>query len=400
MFFKDENKFGQKLLEKMGWQQGKGLGANEDGIKENIKVKFKCDTKGVGFNNNEYENVWLEHQDDFEQLLNNLKETSKTTVDTANEQVKQENQTNQAVQSLEAKSKESRARLHYKKFTKSKDLSTASANDLKCILGTEKRQKSKNPSNEQSSKHGKSGSNGETETEDDVDQFRVSFQMSTAETNANGTMEKKLSENSAFQTNKKSISEYFASKMAYRFVKANEKKEEQVDELRKEEEQEVEVKIEQNDTNEEKSQVDEEVSKKKKKKKSKKRSRCEDEDNEEEKGEKQLKTTTFEVEERLEVEVEPKLTKPTEHIERESDAFFKGSNFFKLNGYSAYIINNELEKVMEEKIKKVGRKRFQMEKILQVDSKFYEMNKKKACWMKTLCFFYVLFKILGKLIYI
>jgi hypothetical protein len=138
----------------------------------------------------------------------------------------------------------------------------------------------------------------------------------------------------------------------------------------------LQIQIEQNDANEEKVQVDEEEGRKKKKKKSKKRSRTEDDNKEEEK---ELKTAHFEVEERLEVEFEPKLAKPTEHIERESDAFFKGSNFFKLNGYSAYIINSELEKVMEEKIKKVGRKRFQMEKVLQVDSKFYEMNKKKAC---------------------
>ena len=27
----DESKFGQKLMEKMGWSKGKGLGANEDG---------------------------------------------------------------------------------------------------------------------------------------------------------------------------------------------------------------------------------------------------------------------------------------------------------------------------------------------------------------------------------
>ena len=167
----------------MGWQQGKGLGANEDGIKENIKVKFKSDNKGVGFDNNEYENVWLDHQDDFEQLLSNLKGTSKSTEAVAEEeQVESEKQTSQTVQSLEAKSKESRARLHYKKFTKSKDLSTASANDLKCILGTEKRQKSKKQSNEEPSNNLKTGSNGETETEDDVDQFKVSFKMSTSET--------------------------------------------------------------------------------------------------------------------------------------------------------------------------------------------------------------------------
>lgn len=31
----------------MGWSQGKGLGANEDGITEHIKVGYKNDSKGT-----------------------------------------------------------------------------------------------------------------------------------------------------------------------------------------------------------------------------------------------------------------------------------------------------------------------------------------------------------------
>ena len=34
-------------MDKMGWEKGKGLGAKENGITENIKVKFKSDTKGM-----------------------------------------------------------------------------------------------------------------------------------------------------------------------------------------------------------------------------------------------------------------------------------------------------------------------------------------------------------------
>ena len=76
----NDNKFGKRLMEKMGWQSGKGLGANENGIVENIKVKLKSDTKGVGYNNHDYDNVWLDHQDDFEAVLNSLNQnkTSET----------------------------------------------------------------------------------------------------------------------------------------------------------------------------------------------------------------------------------------------------------------------------------------------------------------------------------
>lgn len=42
----DANKYGQKLMEKMGWSSGKGLGAKEDGVTEHIKVSYKNDSKG------------------------------------------------------------------------------------------------------------------------------------------------------------------------------------------------------------------------------------------------------------------------------------------------------------------------------------------------------------------
>lgn len=51
LFIVDANKFGQKMLEKMGWQQGKGLGANENGITENIKVSYKNDSQGKNLSN-------------------------------------------------------------------------------------------------------------------------------------------------------------------------------------------------------------------------------------------------------------------------------------------------------------------------------------------------------------
>lgn len=130
----DESKFGKRLMEQMGWEKAKGLGAKGTGIVENIKVKFKDDSKGIGYDNKGYENVWLDHQDSFDSLLAQLKvensdqQTSTTTlIDDTLVQT-----------SLEEKSKHSRARVHYRKFTRSKDLTNASANDLDCILGRQK----------------------------------------------------------------------------------------------------------------------------------------------------------------------------------------------------------------------------------------------------------------------
>ena len=38
----DESKFGQKLMEKMGWEKGKGLGANENGRVEGTYLQWQC----------------------------------------------------------------------------------------------------------------------------------------------------------------------------------------------------------------------------------------------------------------------------------------------------------------------------------------------------------------------
>lgn len=66
----DPNKFGQKMLEKMGWSTGKGLGANEDGIVEHVVALYKNDEKGLGYKDKN--DQWTKHEDDFNALLANL----------------------------------------------------------------------------------------------------------------------------------------------------------------------------------------------------------------------------------------------------------------------------------------------------------------------------------------
>ncbi|NWH45170.1 PINX1 inhibitor, partial [Fregata magnificens] len=127
---KDESKFGQKMLEKMGWSKGKGLGAQEQGNTEHIKVQVKNNMLGLGATIN-YEvstrpsvrKVWSVELSgvgsyERESSVNNQKTTF----------------------SLEEKSKSSKKRVHYMKFAKGKDLSSRSEDDLSCIFG--KRQKS------------------------------------------------------------------------------------------------------------------------------------------------------------------------------------------------------------------------------------------------------------------
>eukprot|EP00959_Pyramimonas_sp_CCMP1952_P376501 7886228-Pyramimonas_sp.AAC.1 len=39
---------GFKMLQKLGWSEGKGLGANEDGIATHVRVKKRRENTGIG----------------------------------------------------------------------------------------------------------------------------------------------------------------------------------------------------------------------------------------------------------------------------------------------------------------------------------------------------------------
>mmetsp|Transcript_12977 Transcript_12977/g.29932 ORF Transcript_12977/g.29932 Transcript_12977/m.29932 type:complete len:441 (+) Transcript_12977:37-1359(+) len=61
---------GFKLLSKMGWEQGKGLGANEDGISRHVWVKKKADVVGIGGTN---KIDWTASTNTYNDLLSRLK---------------------------------------------------------------------------------------------------------------------------------------------------------------------------------------------------------------------------------------------------------------------------------------------------------------------------------------
>ncbi|KAM6149768.1 PIN2/TERF1-interacting telomerase inhibitor 1 [Erethizon dorsatum] len=130
----DDSKFGQRMLEKMGWSKGKGLGAQEQGATEHIKVQVKNNHLGLGATISNEDN-WIAHQDDFNQLLAELNTChGQETTDSPDNKEKKSF-------SLEEKSKVSKNRVHYMKFTKGKDLSSRSKTDLDCIFGTRQSKK-------------------------------------------------------------------------------------------------------------------------------------------------------------------------------------------------------------------------------------------------------------------
>nr|ACE75447.1 G-patch domain-contaning protein [Glyptapanteles indiensis] len=117
------------MLEKMGWTSGKGLGAKEQGVTDHIRVKHKDDQAGLGFSKDKQDNLWTETQQNFSQLLQQLRAGDSPSAAEKYEDL------SLSGKSLELKSQQSRARVHYRKFTRGKDVNRYSAKDLANIFG-------------------------------------------------------------------------------------------------------------------------------------------------------------------------------------------------------------------------------------------------------------------------
>uniref|UniRef100_A0A8I3NHU9 G-patch domain-containing protein n=1 Tax=Canis lupus familiaris TaxID=9615 RepID=A0A8I3NHU9_CANLF len=111
----DDSKFGQRMLEKMGWSKGKGLGAQEQGATDHIKVQVKNNHLGLGATIN-----------------NEIPHTTKR----------------RKLSASKKSPKSPKNSVHYMKFTKGNDLSCRSKTDLDCIFG--KRQSKKIPEDDSS----------------------------------------------------------------------------------------------------------------------------------------------------------------------------------------------------------------------------------------------------------
>mmetsp|Transcript_53045 Transcript_53045/g.120906 ORF Transcript_53045/g.120906 Transcript_53045/m.120906 type:complete len:213 (+) Transcript_53045:147-785(+) len=69
----DTSGFGHKMLLKMGWKQGKGLGKEETGMTEHVKVTKRVDARGLGAELDATGNSgWVETQQSFTGVLQAL----------------------------------------------------------------------------------------------------------------------------------------------------------------------------------------------------------------------------------------------------------------------------------------------------------------------------------------
>lgn len=144
----------------MGWSKGKGLGANLDGEQNFIRVAHKIDQKGMGFEDRD--DQWTCHENQFNSLLKSLDNSANASEEESkeknnddndeevvhrgfgfapNEKLEKKNKKPKSVKetlsgkSLEEMSKNSKARVHYRKFTRGKDISRYSEKDLANIFG-------------------------------------------------------------------------------------------------------------------------------------------------------------------------------------------------------------------------------------------------------------------------
>jgi Pin2-interacting protein X1 len=76
---KDASNFGKQLMKKSGWEEGKGLGKNEDGIVENVKTTRKDNTLGIGYDG-QVQQTWSTQSVGFADILSRIN-TKMTTVD-------------------------------------------------------------------------------------------------------------------------------------------------------------------------------------------------------------------------------------------------------------------------------------------------------------------------------
>ncbi|XP_036331145.1 PIN2/TERF1-interacting telomerase inhibitor 1 isoform X2 [Rhagoletis pomonella] len=153
--YEDETRFGTKMLEKMGWSKGKGLGANLHGSQDFVRVRMRNTNEGLGFEDRD--DHWTQHEQEFNGLLKSLSSENDQGVNADGDKESTTDEEAPRVGfgfapepkkpkveklkdkisgiSLEEKSKLSKARVHYRKFTKGKDIAQYSEKDLANIFG-------------------------------------------------------------------------------------------------------------------------------------------------------------------------------------------------------------------------------------------------------------------------
>lgn len=123
----DTEKFGYRMMMKMGWAPGKGLGVNEDGIVKNLPMTKKVDRTGIGTTSALA--GWLDANKEYVEVLNSLNVSITSNKSAANNSNSVDNNSNSAT--------EQKSHRHYipGKVVRGKSVSAYSKADLSAIFG-------------------------------------------------------------------------------------------------------------------------------------------------------------------------------------------------------------------------------------------------------------------------
>lgn len=80
----DTSSFGRKMMEKMGWKTGQGLGLNNDGSVSHIKISVKEDNLGIGASRKDSEGGWLNNSKSYQEVLDRLAASAENSLDKKN----------------------------------------------------------------------------------------------------------------------------------------------------------------------------------------------------------------------------------------------------------------------------------------------------------------------------
>jgi Pin2-interacting protein X1 len=133
---RDSNRFGRKLMEKMGWAEGKGLGKNEDGMASHVVVKKRPDQLALGATLDSVGSVGLTSAvENFNSLLASLNAKKHDEEISSDVEKQKKKKSKKEKKERREKPEKIRVGIAYKKRLHSKDASKYSADDLAAILG-------------------------------------------------------------------------------------------------------------------------------------------------------------------------------------------------------------------------------------------------------------------------
>mmetsp|Transcript_32003 Transcript_32003/g.39254 ORF Transcript_32003/g.39254 Transcript_32003/m.39254 type:complete len:260 (-) Transcript_32003:119-898(-) len=135
---KDKSAFGHKMLSKMGWTEGKGLGKNEQGIKNNLRgVRRSDENLGIGAKTDKHGfDGWEESRGNYQSVLSKLQNaaTANASSSSKKDKKKKKKKNSSSGQYLTLAQNKVTAG-HAKKMRDAKDLSSKSREEMAAVFG-------------------------------------------------------------------------------------------------------------------------------------------------------------------------------------------------------------------------------------------------------------------------